>query len=455
MGEFLFSPEWALVKDLAADSMAPAHPSEGHDGSNDTQFSFEKIKKQLTGSSETVLLQGPLLKRSQTLRKWNQRWFTLDPSTGKMEYRTQRGDATPRGLVIFEANSTITMSPLNLHPAKKYEGCCFYIGTPQRQEYFLCADTPDAAKAWVSTLRSVALVLKAHKEAVNSLCGNGQAKTGTVAAAVASANSTAKEASKEIAASLQNSMKALLHLGSSPGIQVPDSGADDLSVLKVIMKETLRVKDEELQQMARELRARDHTIKELSDRLHETAEAAEAAAAAATALHVERRAASAELEQMYQQKDDYQRAGESRLVAALNAAEKAMQEAQGWRTELGKARERILELEAALIRSQEESKCIAAEAAASVHAAKESESAATFAKESAFQQLALLQDEAGRLSNMVQFELRQDVAEEGQFKDGSSEAPVDIHAHVVASAEPLVDIHDHTVVAVAATADIP
>lgn len=73
-----------------------------------------------------------------------------------------------------------------------------------------------------------------------------------------------------------------------------------------------------------------------------------------------------------------------------------MQEAQGWRTELGKARERILELEAALIRSQEESKCIAAEAAASVHAAKESESAATFAKESAFQQLALLQDEAGR-----------------------------------------------------------
>lgn len=84
--------------------------------------------------------------------------------------------------------------------------------------------------------RSVALVLKAHKEAVNSLCGNGQAKTGTVAAAVASANSTAKEASKEIAASLQNSMKALLHLGSSPGIQVPDSGADDLSVLKVIMK---------------------------------------------------------------------------------------------------------------------------------------------------------------------------------------------------------------------------
>lgn len=75
----------------------------------------------------------------------------------------------------------------------------------------------------------------------------------------------------------------------------------------LIWQETLRVKDEELQQMARELRARDHTIKELSDRLHETAEAAEAAAAAATALHVERRAASAELEQMYQQKDDYVR----------------------------------------------------------------------------------------------------------------------------------------------------
>lgn len=27
------------------------------------------------------------------------------------------------------------------------------IGTPQKKEYFLCAETPGAAKAWVSTLQ--------------------------------------------------------------------------------------------------------------------------------------------------------------------------------------------------------------------------------------------------------------------------------------------------------------
>jgi hypothetical protein len=27
------------------------------------------------------------------------------------------------------------------------------IGTPARKEYFLCAETPGAARAWVSTLK--------------------------------------------------------------------------------------------------------------------------------------------------------------------------------------------------------------------------------------------------------------------------------------------------------------
>jgi hypothetical protein len=27
------------------------------------------------------------------------------------------------------------------------------IGTPQKKDYFLCAETPGAAKAWVSTLQ--------------------------------------------------------------------------------------------------------------------------------------------------------------------------------------------------------------------------------------------------------------------------------------------------------------
>jgi hypothetical protein len=51
---------------------------------------------------------------SADLRKWNQRWFTLDPSTGKMEYRLQRGDARVRGLIVFDGDSTITVSPVNI-----------------------------------------------------------------------------------------------------------------------------------------------------------------------------------------------------------------------------------------------------------------------------------------------------------------------------------------------------
>jgi hypothetical protein len=79
----------------------------------ETRSSLEKIKQHLNRGSGHVLLEGYLLKRSETLRKWNRRWFTLDPSTGKMEYRSERGDVSPRGLITFDAQSTITVSPLN------------------------------------------------------------------------------------------------------------------------------------------------------------------------------------------------------------------------------------------------------------------------------------------------------------------------------------------------------
>ncbi|KAI8526683.1 hypothetical protein RHMOL_Rhmol12G0014500 [Rhododendron molle] len=48
-----------------------------------------------------------------------------------------------------------------------------FVGTPQKEDYFLCAKTPDAARAWVSTLHATQLVLKPHKEAVNPLSRNG------------------------------------------------------------------------------------------------------------------------------------------------------------------------------------------------------------------------------------------------------------------------------------------
>lgn len=67
---------------------------------------------------------------------------------------------------------------------------------------------------------------------------------------------------------------------------------------KYILQETLRVKDEELQNLARDLRARDSTIKDIADKLSETAEAAEAAASAAHTMDEQRRIACAEIERL-------------------------------------------------------------------------------------------------------------------------------------------------------------
>lgn len=64
------------------------------------------------------------------------------------------------------------------------------------------------------------------------------------------------------------------------------------------MQETLRVKDEELQNLARDLRARDSTIREIAEKLSETAEAAESAASAAHMMDEQRRIAFAEIERI-------------------------------------------------------------------------------------------------------------------------------------------------------------
>lgn len=65
-----------------------------------------------------------------------------------------------------------------------------------------------------------------------------------------------------------------------------------------ILQETLRVKDEELQNLARDLRARDLTIKDIAEKLSETAEAAEAAASAAHTMDEQRRIACAQIERL-------------------------------------------------------------------------------------------------------------------------------------------------------------
>lgn len=63
-------------------------------------------------------------------------------------------------------------------------------------------------------------------------------------------------------------------------------------------QETLRVKDEELNQLQRDLRARDLTIKELAERLSETADAAESAAKAVHFVDKDRQVALTEVEHL-------------------------------------------------------------------------------------------------------------------------------------------------------------
>ncbi|XVE72335.1 hypothetical protein DITRI_Ditri11bG0031500 [Diplodiscus trichospermus] len=353
-----------------------------------TENSLEKIKRQLASGSGRNLLQGPLLKRSETLRKWNERWVILDPTTGKMEYKTRRNEPSVKGIITFDENSTIAISPVNFQGLPKYDGCCFFIGTPQKQDYFLCAQTPGAARAWVSTLHATQLVLKAHKEAVNSLSGNGSAKLGTVATVVAAANSTAKECSKEIEAAMQNTLRNALGLVTD---RPTDGPMDDLT----IMKETLRVKDEELQNLARDLRARDSTIREIADKLSETAEAAESAASAAHTMNEQRRIACTEIERLTKdsekQKEAFMlklREFEEKLVVLfkerdqlIKQRDSAMQEAHMWRTELAKARERVVILEAAVVRSEEKVRVAETDAEARIKEAAQKEAAAVKEKQ--------------------------------------------------------------------------
>eukprot|EP00250_Pteridium_aquilinum_P012687 c20875_g1_i1 orf=81-1433(+) len=332
-----------------------------HDGPlASTKASLDKIKQQLTTSGR-FLLQGSLLKRSETLRKWNQRWFTLDPTTGRMEYRIERGDLTPKGSINFDIGSTIIVSPINFQGLPKYDGCCIYIQNMAKKEFFLCAETRGAARAWVSTLQAAQLVLKAHKEAVSSLGGTGSAKLGTVAAVVAAANATAKEAAKEIAAAMQTSTLTATRPDTSQGSDMP---MDAMS----IMKETLKVKDEELHQMAKEMRARDATIKELAERLSETAEAAEAAASAAHIMDKERKAVRTEIAKLRGELDEKLRLSshdfkslKENLLAAERSRDEALQEAHKWRAELAKARERAVIMEAALLRAEEAARQAAAD----------------------------------------------------------------------------------------------
>uniref|UniRef100_A0A2P2M442 Switch-associated protein 70-like isoform X2 n=4 Tax=Rhizophora mucronata TaxID=61149 RepID=A0A2P2M442_RHIMU len=320
-----------------------------------------------------------------------------------MEYKTRRNEPTMKGTIVFDANSTITVSPVNFHGLPKYDGCCFYIGTPQKKDYFLCVETPRAARAWVATLHATQLVLKAHKEAVDSLSGNGSAKLGTVATVVAAANSTALECSKEIEAAMQISLRNALGMMSS---KMTDGPMDDMA----IMKETLSVKDEELQNLAREIRARDSTIRDIAEKLSETAEAAEAAASAAHAMDEQRRIACSEIECLSKESEKQMQSSMLKLkgfeekVAALSKErdqlikqrDSALQEAHLWRSELAKARERAVILEGAVVRAEEKARLAEADAEARVKEASQKEVAAAKEKQELVAYVNMLQAQLQR-----------------------------------------------------------
>ncbi|CAN1759042.1 hypothetical protein LINPERHAP1_LOCUS7009 [Linum perenne] len=324
---------------MASNGASPQHRAA------EQENSLEKIKRQLASGSGRNLLQGPLLKRSETLRKWNERWVILDPTTGKMDYKTRRNETAVKGSIFFDANSTITISPVNFQASQ--------------------------------------LVLKAHKEAVNSLSGNGSAKLGTVATVVAAANSTALECSKEIEAAMQIALRNALGTVVN---KAHDEPMDDLT----IMKETLKVKDEELQNLARDVRARDSTIRAIAEKLTETAEAAETAASAAHTMDEQRRKACNEVERISKASQRQFESSKLKLkeyeekIGALSnergelikQRDSALQEAHLWRTELAKARERAVILEGAAVRAEEKARVAEADAESRVKEAIDREQAA-------------------------------------------------------------------------------
>lgn len=75
---------------------------------------------------------------------------------------------------------------------------------------------------------------------------------------------------------------------------------ESCSEKSTFLQEILRVKDEELQNLARELRKRDSTIKDIAEKISETAEAAEAAASSARTMNEQRRIACAEIQHLTQ-----------------------------------------------------------------------------------------------------------------------------------------------------------
>nr|CAB3504867.1 unnamed protein product [Digitaria exilis] len=61
------------------------------------------------------------------LRKWNERWVILDPTTGKIEYKVRRSDKDVRGAIVFDSTSTVTLSPMNFQNSQRCKSMGIYF----------------------------------------------------------------------------------------------------------------------------------------------------------------------------------------------------------------------------------------------------------------------------------------------------------------------------------------
>ncbi|CAD6265508.1 unnamed protein product [Miscanthus lutarioriparius] len=217
-----------------------------------------------------------LVPRSGQLRKWNERWVILDPTTGKIEYKY----CNCRVVFLFAKEAILELHrkrntffeqklpALQEHEYPLYKKALLNYRTHNGKSRNFLRD------GGVDFHGATQLVLQAHKEAVNSLGENGPAKLGTVATVVAVANATAIEATKEVEAAMKISLRATL--GSTTN-KLTKGQLDDLTIMM-------------------DIRARDSTINEIEEKLQETAEAAETAASAARSIDEERRFFTSELE---------------------------------------------------------------------------------------------------------------------------------------------------------------
>lgn len=203
------------------------------------------------------------------------------------------------------------------------------------------------------------------------------------------------------------------------------------------MQETLRVKDEELHNLARELRSRDSTIKEIADKLSETAEAAVAAASAAHTMDEQRKIVCVEFERLSKDSEKQQEAAKLKVMRLchiyicilmyvvlfidvspmqlkeleektstlskekdqlVKERDSAFQEAHMWQSELAKARERVVILEGAVLRAEEKVRVAEASAEAKAKETSQREANAWTEKQELLAYVNMLQTQLQRLA---------------------------------------------------------